>query len=345
MFLGPVNSNELGFTLTHEHFSLNFEKFYVTPPEKLKSYFTEKITLQNVGFIRQYPYGSKYNISFNDTDTHNSILQEAQLFKKFGGGTIVENTSHGLERNIPLMIEVSKSTGIHVVAGTGYYVAAVQPNSTLQLSIEEMSEIMNTELTKNCSGFETVRCGFIGEVGSSWPIQEFERKAICATAEVQSELKCPVSFHPGRNWEAPFKIMRYFLEAGGDPKKTIMSHLDRTILSSETLLEFASLGCYCEQDLFGTECSWYQLETQTDMLSDAQRLDRVVELVQNGFCDKVLLSHDIHTKHRLVNFGGHGFSHIINNVIPKMLIKDMDEETINKITKENPKTWLSWSVK
>lgn len=117
------------------------------------------------------------------------------------------------------------------------------------------------------------------------------------------------------------------------------------------------------------------------MLSDAQRLDRVVELVQNGFCDKVLLSHDIHTKHRLVcmvikgphtiskleflkifffiislllsinllslqvNFGGHGFSHIINNVIPKMLIKDMDEETINKITKENPKTWLSWSVK
>lgn len=53
----------------------------------------------------------------------------------------------------------------------GYYVAAVQPISTLQLSIEEMSEIMNTELTKNCSGFETVRCGFIGEVGSSWPIQ------------------------------------------------------------------------------------------------------------------------------------------------------------------------------
>lgn len=40
-------------------------------------------------------------------------------------------------------------------------------------------------------------------------------------------MHCAVSFHPGRNREAPFEIMRIFMEAGGNAHKTIMSHLDR----------------------------------------------------------------------------------------------------------------------
>ena len=55
-----------------------------------------------------------------DVDT--AILEEMRLYKKFGGGTIVENTSLGLKRNIPLMVQVSKATGVNVVAGTGKHV-------------------------------------------------------------------------------------------------------------------------------------------------------------------------------------------------------------------------------
>lgn len=55
---------------------------------------------------------------------------------------------------------------------------------------------------------------------------DFERRAIIATGEVQAHLGCPVSFHPGRHPEAPFEIIRLFQEAGGNVKKTVMSHLD-----------------------------------------------------------------------------------------------------------------------
>lgn len=58
---------------------------------------------------------------------------------------------------------------------------------------------------------------------------DFERKTIRATAAAQQVLKCPVSFHPGRNAMAPFEIMRIFTEAGGDAKKVVMSHLDRKL--------------------------------------------------------------------------------------------------------------------
>ena len=45
-----------------------------------------------------------------------------------------------------------------------------------------------------------------------------------------------------------------------------------------------------------------------------------------------------------IQFGGHGYSHIFNNIIPKMLTKGISQATINKITVDNPKTWLTFKV-
>lgn len=58
---------------------------------------------------------------------------------------------------------------------------------------------------------------------------DFEKRAIRATGEIQEVLGCGVSFHPGRDAEAPFEIMRLYLEAGGRADKAIMSHVDREL--------------------------------------------------------------------------------------------------------------------
>lgn len=71
-------------------------------------------------------------------------------------------------------------------------------------------------------------------------------------------------------------------------------------MSLDKLLEFSELGSYCQFDLFGTECSHYQLAEHIDMPSDAQRIDKIKCLIGNGNSDRILMSHDIHTKHRLV---------------------------------------------
>lgn len=73
-----------------------------------------------------------------------------------------------------------------------------------------------------------------------------------------------------------------------------------TFADAEQLLEFAKLGCYCEYDLFGIETSHYQLWQEADMPSDAQRIIFIKNLLDNGYRDKILVAHDIHTKHRLV---------------------------------------------
>lgn len=73
-----------------------------------------------------------------------------------------------------------------------------------------------------------------------------------------------------------------------------------TLLNTEDLIQFSDLGCYCQFDLFGTECSFYQLAPMCDMPSDAQRVDKILKLIEHGKTDKILMSHDVHTKHRLV---------------------------------------------
>jgi predicted metal-dependent phosphotriesterase family hydrolase len=43
---------------------------------------------------------------------------------------------------------------------------------------------------------------------------------------VQTEVKCPVSIHPGMNKESPTEVLRVFQEAGGDGRKVTVCHLD-----------------------------------------------------------------------------------------------------------------------
>jgi len=64
---------------------------------------------------------------------------------------------------------------------------------------------------------------------------------------------------PEESETAPFEILDILEAAGADISRTVMSHLDRTFYDDKKLLEFAKRGCYLEYDLFGIECSHYQV--------------------------------------------------------------------------------------
>lgn len=65
-------------------------------------------------------------------------------------------------------------------------------------------------------------------------------------------------------------------------------------------------------------------------------------LVKEGYEDKIVVAHDIHTKNRLTKFGGHGYSHILKNIVPKMLMRGISQHQVDKILIDNPKHWLTF---
>jgi Phosphotriesterase family len=61
---------------------------------------------------------------------------------------------------------------------------------------------------------------------------ENEKKVLKAVAAAQVETGAPVIIHPGRHPTAPAEALNVLQEAGGDVRRTVMSHLDSTFLFS-----------------------------------------------------------------------------------------------------------------
>lgn len=325
--------------LPHEHLSISSEALGLKNKDaRFKDYEIVPVALETLWWIHQNPYSNGPNLKMYEE--HPAVIEELKFFKKYGGSTIVDNTTYGIQRDIKFLKYASEQTGVNIVAGAGYYVEGSRPD-TVNLTVEQMADAIKKEMTEGCDGTD-IKCGVIGEIGCSWPFLESERKAVQAAAQVNVDIGCPVIIHPGRHEDAPVEIVRTYQEAGGKVDKLIMSHLDRTLHSREKYCEFASLGCYCELDLFGIETTHYQHNESVDMPGDAVRIKVIKDLIEDGYEDRITVSHDIHTKHRLMKYGGHGFSHILINIIPKMKARGISDECIEKMTQRNPQKWLSY---
>ena len=94
-------------------------------------------------------------------------------------GTIVENTTEGLEKNVLFYYDLAYSTDVKIVAGTGFYIEDVQAADVMAYSQEDMYKHMSEELTV---GYNNIKAGFIGEVASVWPIRgnKFASCTICS---------------------------------------------------------------------------------------------------------------------------------------------------------------------
>lgn len=337
--LGPVGPDQLGRTMTHEHLTMSFECCYVPPPSGNEAAAGDPFHMKHMFWLRQNPYGSHENLLLGQETA--AVREELMAYRGAGGGAIVENTTTGIDRDLPTLRRLAKDTGVHVVAGAGYYVDCTHTEATRRMTVEKLTDIMVSEVLHGADGTD-IRCGVIGEIGTGWPITESERKVLRAAAHAQTQLGCPVIIHPGRNPAAPAEVVRILQEAGGDIDKTVMSHLDRTIFDRGELLEFAKLGSFLEYDLFGMEMLDYPYNLEVDMPSDSQRVQALAFLVKEGYEDKIVIAHDIHTKHRLTKYGGHGYSHILNNIVPKMLMRGISQSQVDKILIENPKRWLTF---
>jgi phosphotriesterase-related protein len=343
--LGPIDPSEIGITHMHEHMIIDFLSVSEEAQQSHAKGFAEggktinwedPISLSNYYAVRRNPFLLKEAMQLVDVDLITSAVRE---FKEAGGSCIVEVTPIGVGRNPPMLKQIANQTGVKVVMGTAFYVRDFHPPEVAKMTEEQVTDLLAVEFEKGV-GDPPIRAGIIGEIGLVWPVHPEEAKVLRAAAKAQRRTGMCLSIHPGRNVAAPMDAIRTVVSAGGDPKRTIVCHLDRTLFDINDYLELAKTGCYLEFDLFGWETRHYPL-SEIDMPNDAVRVDNIMQLVEAGHIDQILVSHDVDSKLRLRVYGGEGYQHILENVVPVMRRKGLNESQVSHILIENPRRALT----
>ena len=228
--------------------------------------------------------------------------------------------------------------------GCSYYVDESHPWShhVAEASVGEIAGRIVGELTEGVDN-TGIRPGLIGEVGCSWPMTANEIKVLRASALAQRETGAPLMVHPGRDREAPFVIVDVLRAAGADLSRTVLCHIDRTLSDTASLRRLAESGCVIEFDLFGYEGSYYAWDLPVDMPNDAARINLLSWLIGEGFGRQLTISHDICFKDKLTRYGGQGYSHILENVVPLMHRKGIAEEAVRTMLVDTPRRLLTFA--
>lgn len=337
--LGPIDPASLGITLMHEHLLID-ESSHVAGANIReagpKGRALRPVTIENLWHVRR----DWVNLDDGQLLNEDEAIEEALIFKRAGGQTLVDVTTLGLGRDPMGLARIARATRLNIIMGAGYYSMEVGQAGLEDKSQRDITDEIVHDVQEGF-GWPVVRAGIIGEIGCSWPMHASERKVLRAAAAAQRQTGAPLMVHPGRNPAAPSEIIAVIAEAGGDIERMVMAHLDRTIFDYADLARLADTGCYLEYDLFGQESSYYPIQG-IDMPNDAKRVDHIQWLINRGYLGQVLVAHDIDRKWGRRKYGGHGLAHLIEDVVPIMRRKGMSISEIETIFIENPRRILAF---
>jgi len=341
--LGVIDADSLGITLPHEHLLTDLSIYFSEPAEASQRKLAyEPIKLENLSWIYTHKTQSLEDLKMNDEQL---IIKEALLYKNEGGSTIVELSNNGLSRDPRGLARISRATGLNVIMGAGYYIGASHPPELATKTTEEIAEEIVNDITAGV-GDTGIRAGIIGEIGCTVPLLETEKKVLRASAIAQQRTGTAINIHPSSKGDLVLEIINILDKAGADLNRTTISHVSHFGFSRTTLHRLADAGCYIEIDNFGRPAVPFPpfvFGRHIDTPSDTQRIDTILQLINDGYLNHILISHDICFKTDLVTYGGNGYAHILRNVIPWMKAKGISDEQIHTIMVENPKRVLPFA--
>jgi phosphotriesterase-related protein len=324
----------MGMTLPHEHALLDLRCTLTKPNDPSLDWIVDaKMSSTIFGDVLHHGLSSKDNLMLDDKEL---AIRELMLYKKkLGGRTVVDLTSRGLAPKPLVLREISRKTGLNIILGCGYYIAASHPADMSSRTVEELSEEMVGDLT---SGIDDtgVRSGIIGEIGTSHPIADNEKKVLMAAAKAHASTGAAINVHTSHKGEHALQAIKILESEGVDPANVIISHMDaEEKLPFEYQRAVAQTGAYVEHDCFGEE--EYVDEFDYVHPRDLDRVRTIVRLVDEGFIDNVPNSQDVCSKIYLREYGGYGYDHILKTIVPMFKRRGMTDDEVRHIMVENPR--------
>jgi phosphotriesterase-related protein len=339
--LGPIAAHDMGITLVHEHLftdlrSVLKDPVYL-PSAEVKRGGGGTIQIESLGILHRNPFYLEDNLFLDDIVTSQS---EVAHFIQAGGKTIVELTTPDKGRSPSKLVKLAQCTGANIIMGCGYYRQLSHPPELQDWTANRIAEEMIKDITSGV-GDGGPRAGVIGEIGVSAPITPAEKKVLMAAAKAQHKTNVAliVHVHPwGAREPAGYAVMRILQKCEVDLSKVILSHIDER-LDLQYQKDLLRMGVNIAYDNFGKE--FHRDASHIQYPTDLQRLEALTELLDRGYINQVVISHDTAFKMDLHRYGRWGYDHILTNILPLAGHLGISEGEIMTILMENPQRILA----
>lgn len=259
--------------------------------------------------------------------------------KARGYCTLVDATPPSLGRDIDIIREVSEQAEINIICCTGYY--WYEEIWLVQKDCGRMAERLIREVEQGI-GNSKAKAGIIKCATDHYGLSDANMHLLQTIAMVQKHTGLPVYTHTSiGNRIAPMQ-QDYLIKLGIPADKLVIGHLGDTD-DIDFIEQILKKGSYVGLDRFGL--SW--------IFSDERRIDTLVKLIDRGWRDKLVISHDCSvfidefdnewSERKKVDLETLEFqyTHIEDKIVPQLLAKGVKQEDIDCILWDVPQSIFS----
>ncbi|MGZ6372779.1 MAG: phosphotriesterase family protein [Candidatus Limnocylindria bacterium] len=301
---GPIPPERIGFTLSHEHTSCR--------PELAAT----RSELTDFTFDAELMTGELHD------------------FRRRGGSCLVDLSSVGLGRDPIWLRSLATRSGVYVVMGAGWYRESFYPPDAAvdRRTVDQLADEIVAEFSNGVAG-TGVRPGIIGEIGTdhAWvsPREERVHRAVARAARETGLAIVTHSLHS----QVGLAQLRIFEEEGADPERVVIGHAD-SVLDLDYHLALLDRGVSLSFDQLGRPGEYAAAY-------EAQLVELIVELLERGFANRIVLSQDVCSNAQLRAYGGTCFSYVAQHFLPHLRTAAVGEGEIATITIDNPRRILT----
>jgi phosphotriesterase-related protein len=302
--LGPIDTAELGFTLMHEH--------VLIADWSMRQAFADYVDVPHV------------------VEEAAAALRQAC---ERGVRTIVDLTPINIGRDVHVLREVARRSGVQIVAATGFY---WQDEPWMEAwDHDTLLSYLLRDVRDGIQGTDS-RAGVIKCATDRHGVTDLNRRLLEISARAHRRTGVGISTHTSAAHHVGLIQQDVFEAEGVDLSRVVIGHCgDSADLAY--LEKILRRGSTIGMDRFGIDM----------ILPTKQRVDTIVELCKRGFAGQMVLSHDAScyidwfprelVRKAVPNWN---YLHIPDDVVPALRERGVAEEHVRQMTIDNPRRFF-----
>jgi phosphotriesterase-related protein len=251
-----------------------------------------------------------------------------------GVGCIVDAGTTDVGRDVAFLARIAAQTRVHIVACGGMYMQRTYPADVATKSEDQIAD----DLVRDA---QASRYGAFGEIGETpdAAMSPEERKVFRAVGKAHVRTNLPIYTHnaygtgPNVPKDAGLRQLDAFESAGADPKRIAIGHtccLDDP--TADIIKQLAKRGSFVGFD-----------RVTAGAVPDDKKVGMILAFLEAGYADHLLLSSDYNFTARSATRPGYGST--LTVFVPKLRNAGVKEDTIRRITIDNPRRFLAFVPK